>query len=232
MIFAAPGIFALTTVAVSSFGLSIFSTISKFFAVVFLGFCIQFFIVYPLILRLFSKVPVSTFFTAVIEALLVAFGTASSSATLPLTIACCEKRGISHKICSFVLPLGATLNMDGTALFQVVAVIFLTQAYGVTLEPIQIIQIMILAIIASSTCAGIPGAGLITIALVLNGLGLTPQQLVEGFAFLFAIDRVVDMIRTTVNVASDAVVAAVIADNENEIDYDLLNNTEQYKEII
>ncbi len=232
MIFAAPGIFALTTVAVSSFGLSIFSTISKFFAVVFLGFCIQFFIVYPLILRLFSKVPFSTFYTAIIEALLVAFGTASSSATLPLTIACCEKRGISHKVCSFVLPLGATLNMDGTALFQTVAVIFLTQAYGVTLEPIQIIQIMILAIIASSTCAGIPGAGLITIALVLNGLGLTPQQLVEGFAFLFAIDRVVDMIRTTVNVASDAVVAAVIADNENEIDYDLLNNTEQYKEII
>jgi len=232
MIFAAPGIFALTTVAVSSFGLSIFSTISKFFAVVFLGFCLQFFVVYPLILKIFSKVPVGTFFTAIIEALLVAFGTASSSATLPLTIACCEKRGISHKVCSFVLPLGATLNMDGTAIFQIVSVIFLTQAYGVTLEPLQLIQVMVLIIIASSTCAGIPGAGLITIALVLNGLGLTPQQLVEGFAFLFAIDRVVDMLRTTVNVASDAVVAAVIADNENEIDYDLLNNTEQYKEII
>lgn len=232
MIFAAPGIFALTTVAVSSFGLGIFSTITKFFAIVFLGFCIQFFIVYPLLMKIFSKVPVGTFYTAIIEALLVAFGTASSSATLPLTIACCEKRGISHKVCSFVLPLGATLNMDGTAIFQMVSVVFLTQAYGVTLEPLQIIQIMLLIIIASSTCAGIPGAGLITIALALNGLGLTPQQLVEGFAFLFAIDRVVDMLRTTVNVASDAVVAAIIADNENEIDYDLLNNTEQYKEII
>ncbi len=232
MIFAAPGIFALTTVTVSSFGLGVFSTISKFFAVVFIGFCIQFFIIYPLLLKFFSKVPVGTFYTAIIEALLVAFGTASSSATLPLTIACCEKRGISHKVCSFVLPLGATLNMDGTALFQTVAVIFLTQAYGVTLDPIQIIQIMVLAVIASSTCAGIPGAGIITIALVLNGLGLTPQQLVEGFAFLFAFDRIIDMIRTTVNVASDAVVAAVIADNENEINYDLLNNTEQYKEII
>lgn len=232
MIFAAPGIFALTTTAVSSFGLSIFSTISKFFAIVFVGFCIQFFVVYPLILKIFSKVPVSTFYTAIIEALLVAFGTASSSATLPLTIACCEKRGISHKVCSFVLPLGATLNMDGTALFQMVCLIFLTQAYGVTLEPVQIVCIAFLIIIASSTCAGIPGAGLITIALVLNGIGLTPQQLLEGFAFLFAIDRVVDMLRTTVNVASDAVVAAVIADNENEIDYDLLNNTEQYKEII
>jgi Na+/H+-dicarboxylate symporter len=232
MVFAAPGIFALTTTAVASYGLSIFSTISKFFAVVFVGFCIQFFVVYPMVLKVFSKVPVGTFYTAIIEALLVAFGTASSSATLPLTIACCEKRGISHKVCSFVLPLGATLNMDGTALFQVVSVIFLTQAYGVTLDPLQIIEIMLLVIIASSTSAGIPGAGLITIALVLNGLGLTPQQLVEGFAFLFAIDRVVDMLRTTVNVASDAVVAAVIADNENEIDYDLLNNPEQYKEII
>lgn len=232
MIFAAPGIFALTTVAVSSFGLSIFNTISKFFAVIFIGFMLQLLVVYPLVLKFFSKVPVGTLYTAVIEALLVAFGTASSSATLPLTIACCEKRGISHKVCSFVLPLGATLNMDGTALFQTVAVIFLTQAYGITIEPLQIIQIMILAIIASSTSAGIPGAGLITIALVLNGLGLTPQQMVEGFAFLFAIDRVVDMLRTTVNVASDAVVAAVIADNENEINYDLLSNTEEYKEII
>ncbi len=232
MIIAAPGIFALTTVAVSNYGLDIFSTISKFFGVVFLGFCIQLFVVYPLLMKIFSKVPVGTFYTAIIEALLVAFGTASSSATLPLTIACCEKRGISHKVCSFVLPLGATLNMDGTALFQTIAVIFLTQAYDVNLGLIQIIMIMILAIIASSTCAGIPGAGLITIALVLNGLGLRQEQLVVGFAFLFAIDRVVDMIRTTVNVASDAVVAAVIADNENEINYDLLNNPDEFKDII
>ena len=232
MIFAAPGIFALTAVAVSTFGLEIFSTISKFFAVLFLGVTIQFCVVYPLLLKCFSKVPVGTFYTAIIEALLVAFGTASSSATLPLTMACCEKRGISHKVCSFVLPLGATLNMDGTALFQTIAVLFLTQAYGIVLEPVQIIQIMLLAIVASCTSAGIPGAGLITIALVLNGLGLSPQQLVEGFAFLFAIERLLDMIRTTANVASDAVVAAIIADNENEINYDLLNDTEQYKEII
>lgn len=232
MILAAPGIFALTTVAVSTFGMGIFSTISKFFGVLFLGCCIQFFVVYPLLLKIFSKVPVGTFYTAIIEALLVAFGTASSSATLPLTMACCEKRGISHKVCSFVLPLGATLNMDGTALFQTIAVLFLTQAYGIALDPIQVVQIMLLAIVASCTSAGIPGAGLITIALVLNGLGLSPQQLVEGFAFLFAIERLLDMIRTTVNVASDAVVAAIIADNENEINYDLLNDTDQYKEII
>ncbi len=232
MYLAAPGIFALTAVAVSSFGVSIFNSISKFFLVLLIGFGLQLFVVYPMLMKIFSKVPILTFYTAITEAMMVAFGTASSSATLPLTIACCEKRGISHKVCSFVLPLGATLNMDATALFQVVAVLFLTQAYGVVLEPIQILQIMVLAIVASSTCAGIPGAGLITIALVLNGLGLTPHQLVEGFAFLFAIERLIDMIRTMINVTSDAVVAAVIADNENEINYDLLNNPDSYKEII
>ena len=122
--------------------------------------------------------------------------------------------------------------MDATALFQTVAVIFLTQAYGVELGIIQIIQIALLAMIASSTSAGIPGAGLITIALVLNGLGLTPEQVVVGFAFLMAFERVIDMLRTMVNVTSDAVVAAMIADNENEINYDLLNNPEAYQEVI
>ena len=96
----------------------------------------------------------------------------------------------------------------------------------------MIIQIAVLAMIASSTAAGIPGAGLITIALVLNGIGLTPEQLVVGFSFLFALERLADMLRSTVNVASDAVVAAIIADNENEINYDLLNNPDGYKEIV
>ena len=210
MCFAAPGVFALTAVAVSSFGIDIFMSISKYLGVLALGFAIQFFIVYPVFLKIFSKVP----------------------ATLPLTIACCEKRGISHKVSSFVLPLGATLNMDGTAMLQVIAVIFLTQAYGVALTPFLVVQIALLAIVASSTCAGIPGAGLITIALVLNGMGLSPEQLVAGFAFLFTIERITDMMRTLLNVTSDAVVAAAIADNENEINYDLLNNPEAYGDII
>lgn len=232
MYLAAPGVFALTAVAISSHGIYIFNSISKYFAVILIGFGIQLLIIYPLLMKMFSKVPVLTFYAGIAEAMMVAFGTASSSATLPLTIACCEKRGISHKVSSFVLPLGATLNMDASALFQVVAVIFLMQAYGVVLEPIQLIQICALALIASSTCAGIPGAGLITIALILNGLGLTPDQLVQGFAFLFAVDRIIDMIRTMNNVTSDAVVAAVIADNENEINYDMLNNADDGKDVI
>ena len=231
MFFAAPGVFALTASAVSSFGIDIFASISKYLLVLFIGFMIQLCFVYPIFLACFSKVNIVMLYSAIAEAMMVAFGTASSSATLPLTIACCEKRGISHKISSFVLPLGATLNMDGTALLQTVAVIFLAQAYGVALTPFLIIEIALLAIVASSTCAGIPGAGLITIALILNGMGLSPEQLVAGFAFLFTIERITDMMRTLVNVTSDAVVVAAIADNENEINYDLLNNPASYEEI-
>ena len=231
MIFAAPGVFALTASAVASFGGGIFAAISKYLLVLVVGFALQMFIVYPIFLRCFSKVSSIMLFSAIAEAMMVAFGTASSSATLPLTIACCEKRGISHKISSFVLPLGATLNFDGTALLQTVAVIFLAQAYGVPLDLFLIVQIAVLAIVASSTCAGIPGGGLITIALILNGMGLSPEQLVAGFAFLFTIERLTDMLRTMLNVTSDAVVAATIADNENEINYDLLNNPASYEEI-
>ncbi len=231
MFFAAPGVFALTASAVSSFGIDIFASISKYLLVLTIGFAVQMFVIYPLFLKFFSKVSIITLYSAVAEALMVAFGTASSSATLPLTIACCEKRGISHKISSFVLPLGATLNMDGTALLQTVAVIFLAQAYGVVLTPFLLIQICLLAIIASSTCAGIPGAGLITIALILNGMGLSPEQLVAGFAFLFTIERITDMMRTLVNVASDTVVVSAIADNENEINYDLFNDPSKYQDI-
>ena len=231
MLLAAPGVFALTASAVSSFGIDIFGSISKYFVVLLAGFALQLFIVYPLFLKCFSKVSAIMLFSAIAEALMVAFGTASSSATLPLTIACCEKRGISHKISSFVLPLGATLNFDGTALLQTVAVLFLLQAYSVAITPFLVIQIALLAIVASSTCAGIPGAGLITIALILNGMGLSPEQLVAGFAFLFTIERITDMFRTMLNVASDTVVAATIADNENEINYDLLNNPAAYEEI-
>lgn len=227
---AAPGVFALTASAVGNFGLSMFTGVWKYAAVVVATLFLMFFVLYPIVLKIFSKVPVGKLYNAITEALMVAFGTASSSATLPLTIARCEKYGISNKVASFVLPLGATLSMDGTAAVQTIAVLFLTQAYGIVLDPLAILQVAFLAIIASSTCAGIPGAGLITIALVLNGLGLTPEQLVSGFAFLFALDRLFDMFRTVTNVASDAVVAAIIADNENELDYDLLNSVDTVEE--
>ena len=222
MYLAAPGIFALTASAVGSFGPNVFQNIFKYVLAFCIAIAIQFFIVYPLMLKIFSKVPVGKLYAAMSEAIMVAFGTASSSATLPLTITCCEKRGISNRVCSFVLPLGATLNMDGTAIMQTIAVIFLVQMYGIELTPLLAVEIAFLAIVASSTSVGIPGAGLITIALILNALGLTPEQLVIGFSLLFTLERFVDMFRTILNVTSDAVVAAIIADNENELDYELL----------
>ncbi len=232
MYLAAPGVFALTASAVSNFGLDMFGGVWKYLLAVCIGLALQLFVVYPIMLKIFSKVPVGKLYASITEAVMVAFGTASSSATLPLTITCCERRGISNKVCSFVLPLGATLSMDGTALVQTIAVIFITQVYGIDVSLLMVLQIALLAIIASSTCAGISGAGLITIALVLNSLGLTPEQLVSGFAFLFALDRFIDMLRTVVNVTSDVVVAAIIADNENELNYDLMNNDELNKDIV
>ena len=221
MYLAAPGVFALTATSVGSFGVSVFSDISKYALTVIAALAVQFFVVYPSVLKIFTKVPVFNLFAAISEALMVAFGTASSSATLPLTITCCEKRGISNRVCSFVLPLGATLNMDGTAILQTVAVIFLAQMYGITLTPILVVEIAFLAIVASSTCAGIPGAGMITIALILNAIGLSPENMAVGFALLFTLERLMDMLRTVCNVTSDVVVAAAIADNENEINYEL-----------
>ena len=230
MFLAAPGVFALMATAVSDFGLSMFAGVWKYILVIIVGLAIQAFVVYPILLKVFSKVPVAQLYNAITEATMVAFGTASSSATLPLTITCLEKHGVSNKVSSFVLPLGATLSMDGTAMAQTIAVLFLAQAYGIETTPLLVVQIAFLAVVASSTCAGIPGAGLITIALVLNSMGLTPEQLVTGFAFLFALDRLMDMFRTTVNVTSDAVVAAIIADNENELDYELLNSVDDTEE--
>ena len=230
MYLAAPGIFALTATSVGSFGVDVLKEVSQYALAVVIALGAQFFIVYPLMLKIFSKVPVGKLFAAISEAIMVAFGTASSSATLPLTITCCEKRGISNRVCSFVLPLGATLNMDGTAIMQTIAVIFLAQMYGIELTPLLIFEVAFLAMIASSTSAGIPGAGLITIALILNGIGLTPQQLVVGFSLLFTLERLMDMLRTMCNVTSDAVVAAIIADNEGELNYELLCGTQAQEE--
>lgn len=233
MVLAMPGIFALTASSVASFGMSIFGGLVKFLALLFIGFAIQLFVVYPIFTHVFARLNAFSIYKAAAEAMMVAFGTASSSATLPVTIACCERRvGISNKICSFVLPLGATMHMDATAMFQVLCVMFLAQAYGVVLDPFTIVFICVFAMLASSTCAGIPGAGLITIALVLKILGLTPDQLVVGFAFLFTVDRIADMFRTLINVTSDTVVAAVIAANENELDYEVLENQDVWKEVI
>ncbi|MEI7473821.1 MAG: dicarboxylate/amino acid:cation symporter [bacterium] len=233
MILAAPGIFSLTAYTVAKAGPGVFEKLSFYMATLGIGLAIQLFVTYPLMLRIFSKVNFVSLIKAVAEAMMVAFGTASSSATLPVTIACCERRaGISNKICSFVLPLGATMNMDATAMFQVIAVLFLTQAYGIHLGPAKVIMVAILAMVASSTAAGIPSGGWITLALILSGIGLSVEQVAQGFTIIFVVDRILDMFRTVINVTSDTVVAAIIADNEGELDHELLGNQEVWKEVV
>ena len=233
MVAATPGIFALTAYGVAKSGLKGFWDIRWYILTLVAGLLIQLLITYPTMLRVFSKVKTSSLYQAIAEAMMVAFGTASGSATLPVTIACCERRaGISSKICSFVLPLGATMTMDATAMFQTIAVISLTQAYGIHLDPFMILQICVLAIVGSSASGGIPSGGWITIIVILNGIGLTLDQVGQGFTFLFAVDRILDMFRTMVNVTSDTVVASIIADNQGELDFDLLGNQEVWKEVV
>ncbi len=234
MIIATPGIFSLTAYYVAKAGLDTIMDLWLYASVILCGLFIQLFIVYPLILKIFSKIQVTSLYQAITEAMMVAFGTASSSATLPITIACCERRaGISSKICSFVLPLGATMNMDGTAMFQSIAVIFIAQAYDIQLTPLMIIMIGVLSMVASSTSAGIPSAGLITLALIVQGsLKLSVEEVGQAYVMIFAIDRVLDMFRTMVNVTSDAVVASLVAANEGELDYEFLKNQEVWKEVV
>ena len=145
--------------------------------------------------------PESTkFFKGIVDALAIAYSTASSSGTLPVTIKCARKNlGVSDSISSFVLPLGATINMDGTAMYQGVAALFVAQAYGIELAFAHYVTIILTSTLASIGSAGVPGAGLIMLTLVLNSVGLP----IEGIAIIAGIDRVLDMARTTVNVVGD-----------------------------
>ena len=180
---------------------------------VLLGLIFHAFITLPLILRLYGKVNPWHHFKAMTTPLLTAFSTSSSSATLPLTLEAVENEvGVSNKITSFVLPLGATVNMDGTALYEFVAAIFIAQAYGVHLGFVQQFVVVFTALLASIGAAGIPMAGLVMITVVLSSVGLP----LEGVGLILAVDRILDMCRTTVNVWSDSCGAAVIAKSEGE----------------
>ncbi|OGU68635.1 MAG: sodium:dicarboxylate symporter [Ignavibacteria bacterium RBG_16_36_9] len=180
---------------------------------VILGLAFHTFITLPLILKLIGKVSPKLHFQAMSTPLLTAFSTASSSATLPLTMEAVEnKAGVSNKISSFVLPLGATVNMDGTALYECVAAMFIAQAYGIELSFAQQMIVVITALLASIGAAGIPMAGLVMMSIVLTAVGLP----LEGVGLILAVDRILDMCRTTVNVFSDSCGTVVIAKTEGE----------------
>ena len=171
------------------------------------------FVTLGLMLRVLGKVNPLLHYRAMIPAMLTAFSTASSSATLPITIECLEKNAkVSNRTSSFVLPLGATINMDGTALYECVAAIFIAQAYGLDLSFGQQFLIVVMALLTSIGVAGIPAASLVAISVILTAIGLP----LEGIGLLLVTDRILDMMRTAVNVFSDSCCAVIVASSEGE----------------
>jgi proton glutamate symport protein len=197
----------------------------KYSLVVLGGLFIMTFVIYPMILMAFTKVKYFEFFKAIRPAQLLAFSTSSSSATLPVTMKQVEEEiGVSEEISSFVLPLGATINMDGTSLYQGVAAVFIAQALGMDLTLAQQLMIVLTATLASIGSAGVPGAGLIMLIIVLESI----QVPAAGIALIIAPDRILDMFRTVVNVTGDAVVTTIVASTEGELPEGLLRKSNPF----
>ncbi len=191
----------------------VFSSLGFYMLTVILGLIIHAFITLPALLKFIAKINPVNHAKAMITPLLTAFSTSSSSATLPLTMQAVEENdGVSNKISSFVLPLGATVNMDGTALYELVAAMFIAQAYGMDIPFFQQFLMVFAALLASIGAAGIPMAGLVMITIILSVVGLP----LEAVGLILAVDRILDMMRTTVNVWSDSVCTVIIAKSEGE----------------
>jgi len=219
-LFAPLGIFALLTGMVASEGLDAFKSLAWYALTVLLALLIHAAVTLPIILGTIGRVNPVRHLSAMWPALMVAFSTASSSGTLPLTMECAEKRAkVSNRVTSFVLPLGATINMDGTALYECVAAVFIAQIYASqgVIPPLTIAQqmlVVVTALGASIGAAGVPMAGLVMMSIILKALGLP----LEAVGYILAVDRILDMCRTSVNVWSDSCGVAVIAKSEGETD--------------
>lgn len=213
MLFAPIGVFALVAKVVASTGFEAFAPLLAFFLTVLAALAVHFLVVLPLLLSLIGRVNPLRHYKAMAPALITAFSTASSSATLPITMECVEKRaGVSNQTTSFVLPLGATINMDGTALYECIAAMFIAQAYGLELGFAEQFIIVMVALLTSIGVAGIPAASLVAITIILTAIGLP----VEAVGLILAVDRILDMCRTSVNVFSDSCGAVLIGRLEGE----------------
>lgn len=213
MRFAPYGVFGLVAETIASTGFAAFRPMLVFFITVVLALALHAFVALPLALKLVGRVRPVKHFRAMSPAMLTAFSSASSSATLPLTMECLQDNaGVSKRTSSFVLPLGATINMDGTALYECVAAIFLAQAYGLDLNFTTQFTIVLIALLTSIGVAGIPAASLVAITVILTAIGMP----LEAVGLLLVTDRILDMCRTAVNVFSDSCGAVLIARSEGE----------------
>jgi proton glutamate symport protein len=213
MLFAPVGVFALVAKVVASTGFAAFEPLLAFFLTVLAALAVHFLIVLPLLLFLVGRVNPWLHYRAMAPALLTSFSTASSSATLPITMDCVNRNaGVSTRTTSFVLPLGATVNMDGTALYECVAAIFIAQAFGLQLGFAEQFTVVLIALLTSIGVAGIPAASLVAITIILGAIGLP----LEAVGLILAVDRVLDMCRTSVNIFSDSCGAVIIGRLEGE----------------
>jgi Na+/H+-dicarboxylate symporter len=212
--FAPYGVFALMAWVAGTYGLDVLLPLGKVILAVYIGCIIHAVVVYGGLLTFLARLNPIRYFQGIAEAQAVAFTTTSSSGTLPVTMSCAQKNlGVSKSVSSFVLPLGATINMDGTALYQGVCALFVAQAFGVELGFGQYLTIIMTATLASIGTAGVPGAGLIMLSLVLTSVGLP----IEGVAIIAGIDRILDMARTALNVTGDGMVSVLVAKSEKEL---------------
>ena len=221
MLMAPLGVFALLAKTVTAFAgqgmgqvMELLGALGLYCMAVIIGLGLHSLVVLPTILKLFSPMSLYTFFKGMAPVQLLAFSTSSSGATLPLTMEKAEEElGVSEEVASFVLPLGATINMDGTGLYQAVAAIFISQAMGIDLTFVDQLTIILTAVLASIGTASVPGAGIIMLVVILESVGVPSS----GIALILGVDRILDMIRTVTNVTGDAVVATVVASSEGQL---------------
>ena len=207
-------VFALIVEQIAELGFDILGSLAVYSITVVAGLATMMFVVYPLGFKLLGGVGYGRFFSAMSPAQLLAFSSASSSATLPVTMECAEQRlGVKEEVSSFVLPIGATINMDGTALYQGVAAVFIAQLYAMDLTIADQLTIVLTATLASIGTAGVPGVGMIMLVIVLQSVGIP----LEGIAVILGVDRILDMCRTSCNVTGDAMVCAVVANSEGAL---------------
>jgi Na+/H+-dicarboxylate symporter len=219
MLYAPIGVFAL--LAGLNIDLELMSALGAYSINVIIALAIMVFLIYPLILRAFTRIHYARFLRGILPAQLLAFSTSSSAATLPVTMECAQKNlGVSEEVSSFVLPLGATINMDGTSIHQCVSAVFIAQAFGIDLTFTQQLTILMTALLASIGAAAVPGAGIIMLIIVLEAVGLDPT----GLALIIAIDRPLDMMRTVVNVTGDSAVCSIVASTEQSLSLEVAND--------
>ncbi|MCP8901011.1 dicarboxylate/amino acid:cation symporter [Gilvimarinus xylanilyticus] len=212
------GVFCLLAKLFASMGFEVFEDLVFYFFTVVGVLLMQCLLVYPALLRALARVNPITFFRKMYPVQVFAFSTASSNATLPYTLSTVEKKlGVDNKVASFTLPLGATINMDGTSIMQGVATVFIAQAYGVDVGIMGYLMVVLTATLASIGTAGVPGVGMVTLTMVLQQAGLPIE---EGIALIIGVDRLLDMLRTSVNVTGDAAVTTVVANSESLLDSD------------